>query len=514
MALALSLPAVDPNPANPPEIRLARVGPWLDETARREPIEAARLVGDALAATNRVAMSDSKRLDLAERYWATAIALWPQLERHFTRASHPLSGEPLEAAKAALTLATELATAYKHLLANTAAKRLSLAGPRLTVALIHRCLQCSARVLVNSYQSYAPVPARTWHDAHIIYAFARERRIHLTPVTPDQPEATPERLTIQLLLLALANPYGFLSGQLPIVLQYVQDYAHWAKLTDVPPVHRMAKAVAIVPVGHDFPPFSANKGGSIDGSKLFLLTFDLAFQIQEQLRALESGGAVPTGIGRDSASRLRYIALLRRLLRQWAIPPARQFNRLPSRARVVMCSGLSGVWQYSRGVHAGLPRPPSGLPPMANCQVINHTPAGYALRQIDPHPTLLRIGELIALRIEGRGGLQVAMVRWFRNTLKGSGLEFGCELLSENPEAAAASAEDAAESALSPVVVLPEEVGHGPEAAAPQVIAPTGMFALEQAISLRRGNATGFAVLTKQVEQGPGFEVFEFVAVG
>ena len=51
----------------------------------------------------------------------------------------------------------------------------------------------------------------------------------------------------------------------------------------------MAKAVAIVPVGHDFPPFSANKGGSIEGSKLFLLTFDLAFQIQEQLRALEFG---------------------------------------------------------------------------------------------------------------------------------------------------------------------------------------------------------------------------------
>ena len=96
MALALSLPAVDANPANPPEIRIARVGPWLDETARREPIEAARLVGDALAATNRVAMSDSKRLDLAERYWTTAIALWPQLERQFTRATHPLSGEPLK----------------------------------------------------------------------------------------------------------------------------------------------------------------------------------------------------------------------------------------------------------------------------------------------------------------------------------------------------------------------------------------------------------------------------------
>ena len=175
------------------------------------------------------------------------------------------------------------------------------------VALVHRCLQCTARILVNSYLSYAPVPPRTWHDAHLIYTFARERNIHLVPVASDQPEATPERLTVQSLLLALANPYGFLPGQLPIVLRYVQEYAHWAKLTDVVPVHRMAKAVAIVPVGHDFPPFSANKGGSIDGSKLFLLTFDLAFQIQEQLRALEAGGDVPTGIGRDPVARLQYI---------------------------------------------------------------------------------------------------------------------------------------------------------------------------------------------------------------
>lgn len=513
MALALNLPPVEARPANPPEIRPAKVGPWLVETGRREPALAARLIGDALAATNRVAMSDSKRLELAEQYWSVATLLWPQLEKHFVRASHPLTGDALEAAKASLTLASELATAYKHLLAHEADKRIALGGQRLMVALVHRCLQCTARILVNSYLSYAPVPPHTWHDAHIIYMFARNRNIHLVPVAPDQPEATPERLAIQSLLLALANPYGFLPGQLPIVLRYVQEYAHWAKLTDVVPVHRMAKAVAIVPVGHDFPPFSANKGGSIDGSKLFLLTFDLAFQIQEQLQAMEAGGDVPAGIGREATARLQYIALLKRLLRQWAIPPARQFNRLPSRARVVTCAGLPGIWQYSRGVHAGVARP-AGLPPMANCQVINHTPAGYALRQTDSVPTALRIGELVALRIEGRTGLQVAMVRWFRNTLKGSGLEFGCELLSDNPEAAAAAPEGGADGLLTPVVVLPEDNPGNQDGTPPQVLVPTATFGLEQAITLRRGGSTGFAVLTKLVEQGPGFELYEFVDVG
>ena len=45
-------------------------------------------------------------------------------------------------------------------------------------------------------------------------------------------------------------------------------------------------------------------------------------------------------------------------------------------------------------------------------------------------------------------------------------LEFGCELLSEKPEAAAAAAEDAPESALLPVLVLPEEADADAGAAA------------------------------------------------
>jgi hypothetical protein len=180
-----------------------------------------------------------------------------------------------------------------------------------------------------------------------------------------------------------------------------------------------------------------------------------------------------------------------------------------------MCAGLSGVWQYSRGIHAGVAQAPTGLPPMTACQVINHTPAGYALRQIDANPTALRIGDLIALRVEGRTGLQVAMVRWFRNTLKASGLEFGCELLSDSPEAAAAASEDASDGNLAPVVVLPEDHSAvGPEASPPQVLVPAGAFQVEQGISLKRGNDTGFAVLLKLVEQGPGFELYDFAAVG
>ena len=64
------------------------------------------------------------------------------------------------------------------------------------------------------------------------------------------------------------------------------------------------------------------------------------------------------------------------------------------------------------------------------------------------------------------------------------------------------------------VVVLPEEPDADHADTPAQLIVPAGSFGLEQAITLRRGAETGFAVLTKLVEQGPGFELYEFVAVG
>jgi hypothetical protein len=66
------------------------------------------------------------------------------------------------------------------------------------------------------------------------------------------------------------------------------------------------------------------------------------------------------------------------------------------------------------------------------------------------------------------------------------------------------------------VVVVPEDsgaTGGGSEPSPPQLIAPAGRFQLEQAVTLKRPGSETFAVLTKLAEQGPGFEIFEFVAV-
>jgi len=103
----------------------------------------------------------------------------------------------------------------------------------------------------------------------------------------------------------------------------------------------------------------------------------------------------------------------------------------------------------------------------------------------------------------------------FRNTLKGTALEFGCEILSDNPEAASAAAENAPEGEVRvPVIVLPPPAGKAAaDDALPQIIVATGAFAVDHGVALTRGKKTGFAVLTKLVEQGPGFEIYDYAPV-
>ena len=47
----------------------------------------------------------------------------------------------------------------------------------------------------------------------------------------------------------------------------------------------------------------------------------------------------------------------------------------------------------------------------------------------------------------------------------------------------------------------------------PVTLTPASAFKIEDAITLRRGANVGTVVLTKLVDQGPGFELFEYVAV-
>ena len=66
MSLTLTLPTLETRPANPPETRVAHVAKWLADAVRRDPVNAAQVVGDkapwlAVVAATLVAVNNAAR---------------------------------------------------------------------------------------------------------------------------------------------------------------------------------------------------------------------------------------------------------------------------------------------------------------------------------------------------------------------------------------------------------------------------------------------------------------------
>ena len=143
-----------------------------------------------------------------------------------------------------------------------------------------------------------------------------------------------------------------------------------------------------MPVGHDFPPFSANKGGSGEGSQ--------AVPADVRPRVPVAGADSRARIRRPAAARSRHERRSAAAVHRAAEAAAAAMG--DSAGAAVQPAAVARARRHVRRIARRLaiqPRPArsarSGTaapPPMTHCQVINHTTGGYALRQIDSAPGL------------------------------------------------------------------------------------------------------------------------------
>ena len=268
-------------------------------------------------------------------------------------------------------------------------------------------------------------------------------------------------------------------------------------------MHRLAKGVAIIPVGHDFPPFAANKGGNVDGSKLFLLTFDLAFRFRKSCADSNAGG-LPCWLGNDPTAGPNTWPGLRRLAEAvgdsagTAVQPAALARPRRNGAGLA----VSGNYSAARNAVVNLP---SGMPTMNAASHQSHA-RGLRLRQIDASTHRYASATSRASRRRSYV-LQVAMVRWFRNTLRGTGLNW-LRAPDRKPQAAAARSEKL-RTPPSFRVVLPRDAQDG---SAPRCWCRRRAFEIEQ-----RSHCSAVTARTLRCHQarraGPGFELYEYIAV-
>ena len=420
--------------------------------------------------------------------------LWPLLERQFSRASHPLTGDALEAAKARSRCArscrprTSTCSRARRTSASRSAARACM------IALIHRCLQChDARAGQQLPVVRAGAAAHLARRARDLRVRARAQPAPHAASPATTAEATPERLYMQSLLLALANPYGFLPGQL-------------ADRAALP-----AGARALGEADRRRAGASHGQGGGDRSGRPRLPAV-----LGEQGRLDRRQQAVPAdvrprvpdpGAAARARSRRRRAGGHRPTTRPRGCSTScccggccgnGRFRRRASsiacrRARAWSCApGLSGVWQYSRGVHAGVAQGAGRA--AADDDLPGHQSHAGRLRAAPDrsgargaaHRRADRAARRRARRPAGRDGALVP--QHAEGQRRSSSAASSCPTRPRRPPP---QPRTRADSALTPVVVLPDDEEAGPEASPPQLIAPAGAFALEQAVTLRRGNAIG-----------------------
>jgi cyclic-di-GMP-binding protein len=515
MALKLSLLPVDQKTDRAPELDLEKVKARLAGLDFAEdPTKTARMLADDVARLNHWKLDPTARWHLLEEYFNAAAGSWTVLDTLYSNVPHPMRGGVAVAADVAMAVATAVAMGYKRILADLARPRLGFGLPKAPAQLIHRCQQSLARMLAVSYLSFRPVPPHTWFEVHQIYLLARDTGIATTPFSDETPGFTPEVAYIQVLLLALANPYGFLPGQISLALIFLGDYAHLAKLTDTPPVHRMASALAVVPVNSDQPPIAARRVDVPEYAvALYLHCYDVVLAINRHVQELEAGTAWPAASVADTITQPQYLDFVERLLREWGVAPTRQEMRSAGNRGVMICAGLEPIFramleleESQRGTKLAAAAPV----PTAQCTVLNQTDGGYSLRLESAQADVaLRVGEVIGLVEARQRKVPIAVVRWLRFDGLSGHTRFGVEVLGTSAELTKVSIRSRGGMEL-PAIILPPALLTDENST---LVVPTGVLTPDLELRLGGGAEAETVIVTRLVEQTLSFERYEFIPV-
>lgn len=503
MSALLRIPAERFDPPSDLELNAGAAKAWLDSLAGMRAAEAGHQVVGALATMNRSNLAFGDRLALLEVYLPAVERLIEGLEAEFGVAGLPPTSAAQEALALCRDLSMEQGYGYKILIAEPHGVGRSDALPLL----VFRAMGALAHLLRTAYLTYTGVPEGTWLELHRLYIIAEEARV---PMLDVKGEGSVEQRYLELLLVSLTDPYRLNPGEVSRVPEVVRAYPGLASLsTNV--VTSLGVGQFVVECDFDRPPSQ-----SIGDDTRPLNTNRRALSaapLVDRLRALreELRAAPPQGTGTAATSALA--ELLPRLIVCWGDPPRRIEGRESTDMRVSVCVGLATlahlVASEGEATAENANEATAEAGPISSWKVLNRSFGGLRLsRSGGPLPQAAAVGEVVGIRVPGRGRWAVGVVRWLKRLNDGS-TEFGLQYLGH----AAISVD------LAPID--PETGGLGTHAyrilvldgeasgAQPTLLCQPGVFQELRPFQIgSRGAAYKVRALTL-IEKGSAFELFK-----
>ncbi|MFT4173736.1 MAG: hypothetical protein QM639_14325 [Rhodocyclaceae bacterium] len=156
---------------------------------------------------------------------------------------------------------------------------------------------------------------------------------------------------------------------------------------------------------------------------LYFSTAVLARRASEALARHDAGRDRVELAPTEHAPDVQPAAVLARLRQRWTAPARRELPRRPQHYAVQACVGLPAIWQMLR---AGSRADDFST----EWDVINESPGGFSIMQINSLEAGVVAGTAIALRRDPSAEWSICVVRWLRSDMPGR-IEIGLQIVSQ-----------------------------------------------------------------------------------
>ena len=154
------------------------------------------------------------------------------------------------------------------------------------------------------------------------------------------------------LLLAFAEPLKLMQGDLDRVAAWLDRFGNQATLGPAGQ-QKSGQGLFLIKAQRDVPGYALSKRHHPvpQSHDLLLNTLPLAEHLLDQLARLSAGETAASLSLPAEADDPAFRDLMGRLVKHWGAVPNRRFTRLRTHARVEVCVGIRGIWEFlnSRG---------------------------------------------------------------------------------------------------------------------------------------------------------------------
>ena len=323
---------------------------WLKQLPKGHIGETARQLYLCIQELNRVEFSPKKRFYLLEAIRPNILHVCRLLEKHYLNQPLILSDKAKKVANLSLALKNHLVTGYKIVTLHSHTKVSDKEYSKIVVTALHRALNISSKVLVQTYQLYNPVSINTWHEIYQLYRIAEFYKLtHYNIEDSDlnfygNKKNNVHNVFCRCLLLATARPNQLRQQEIEKLFNSLDLWSRYVsiELDEEPPCTFSFDLLG------DSPPSYLNWIATDNNTQLRVLVIKNLVGCLEEYLKNPSDPAIPDFIDppfhvSDNLSK----HLLVEVIDAWSQSLDRSFNRTSHHEILEVCVGLKATHYYT-----------------------------------------------------------------------------------------------------------------------------------------------------------------------